>query len=194
MKTMGNPGPWRRRIAIWIGAGAVALALLPATAPHINNNFHTLVEGQAYRSAQPSPLEIRSYFAEHKIATILNLRGSNPGSSWYDGELSTARELGIAHIDFGMSARRELTPQQVLQLVSIMKGAPKPLLIHCKAGADRTGLASALYLAEIAGQDEAASESQLSLRYGHYAIPLIGTWEMDLTWEAAEPFIGFPKS
>jgi protein tyrosine/serine phosphatase len=194
MKTMGNPGTRRCRIAIWIASGAVALALLPATAPHIKNNFHTLVEGQAYRSAQPSPQEIRSYFTEHKIATILNLRGSNPGSSWYDGELSTARELGIAHIDFGMSARRELTPQRVLQLVSIMKRAAKPLLIHCKAGADRTGLASALYLAEIAGQDEAASESQLSLWYGHYAIPLIGTWEMDLTWEAAEPFIGFPKS
>ena len=149
---MGNPGTRRRRIGIWIVSGAVALALTPAAAPHINNNFHTLVEGEAYRSAQPSPEEIRSYFVQHKIATILNLRGPSPGSPWYDDELRTAKELGITHIDLGMSARRELTPQQVLQLVSTMKSAPKPLLIHCKAGADRTGLASALYLAEIAGQ------------------------------------------
>ncbi|UVK47883.1 dual specificity protein phosphatase family protein [Mesorhizobium sp. AR07] len=191
---MGNPGTRRRRIAIWIASGAVALALTPAAAPHINNNFHTLVEGEAYRSAQPMPEEIRSYFGQHKIATIMNLRGPSPGSPWYDDELRTAKELGITHIDFAMSARRELTPQQVLQLVSIMKSAAKPLLIHCQAGADRTGLASALYMAEIAGQGEAASESQLSLRYGHYAIPLVGTWEMNLTWEKAEPFIGFSKS
>lgn len=191
---MGNPEHRRRRIAIWIAAGAAAVALVPAAAPHINNNFHSLVEGQAYRSAQPSPQDIRDYVAEHKIATILNLRGPNPGSLWYDGELGTSRELGITHIDFAMSAHRQLTPEQVVELVSIMKSAPKPLLIHCKAGADRTGLAAALYMAEVAGQGEAIAESQLSLRYGHYAVPFIGAWEMNLTWEAAESLIGFPNS
>ena len=67
-------------------------------------------------------------------------------------------------------------------------------MLYCEAGADRTGLASALFMAEVAGRSEKEAESQLSLRYGHYAIPVIGTWEMDRSWEAVEPYIGFAKS
>ncbi len=184
----------KRRYAFFIAFAAVVLGLLPAAAPHINNNFHVLVEGKGYRSAQPSGAEIRRYFAQYRIATILNLRGASPGSGWYDEEVRTARELGLYHEDFAMSGRQQLAPYQILQLVRLMENAPKPLLIHCEAGADRTGLASALFMVEVAGRSEKEAESELSLRYGHYALPVIGTWEMDLSWEAAEPYIGFAKS
>ncbi|MFD2031462.1 tyrosine-protein phosphatase [Ancylobacter dichloromethanicus] len=50
-----------------------------------------------------------------------------------------------------------------------MKDAKKPILIHCQAGADRSGLASALYLAAIKKNSaEAEAEAQLSIRYGHF--------------------------
>ncbi|MDO5706646.1 MAG: hypothetical protein Q4G49_16470 [Paracoccus sp. (in: a-proteobacteria)] len=68
-------------------------------------------------------------------------------------------------------------------------------MIHCKSGADRTGLAAALYVAGIAKGGEFAAEWQLSPRYGHIGIPWLSrAWPMDLTWEAMEPALGFPES
>ncbi len=194
MTMVGTNFRWWRRPGFYIVAVVLVVCLAPAAAPLIGNNFYVLVDGQAYRSAQPNGEEIRKYALERGIATILNLRGANSGAPWYDEEVATARQLGIEHIDFAMSARRELTPERAMELISIMKNARKPLLIHCRAGADRTGLASALYMAFIAHRGEAAAESQLSLRFGHYALPVIGTEQMDLTWEAMEPYFGFPKS
>ncbi|TAZ44115.1 protein tyrosine/serine phosphatase, partial [Rhizobium leguminosarum] len=76
-----------------------------------------------------------------------------------------------------------------------MERAEKPVLIHCNWGADRSGLASALYLAAIAKEGEAKSESQISLWFGHIPIPLISKpYAMDQTFEALEPYLGFPKS
>ena len=69
----------------------------------------------------------------------------------------------------------------------ILRDAPKPLLIHCRSGADRTGLASVIYQAVIKGMDEDRAESQLSLRFGHFSVPVLSqAWPMDQTWERIE--------
>lgn len=184
-----------RRVSIKAWAVALVCVLAFAgralAASHLNNNFHAIVAGEAYRSAQPSADEIRAYHDEYHIATIINLRGEAPGRSWYDAEVRAAKDLGIQHIDFGMSARRELTQNQSLALIALMKSAPKPVLIHCHAGSDRSGLAAALYLAAIAKAGEEKSEAQLSIRFGHIAIPVLGAYEMDQTFEAMEPVLGF---
>lgn len=150
-------------------------------------NFHEVVAGQLYRSNQPSNEELVRYTKDHGIKTVINLRGPNESQAWYRGEVETARELGLKHIDFGMSASQELNMDQVNQLVAIMRDAPKPILIDCKAGADRTGLATALYLSRVARLGEKEAESQLSVRYGHIGIPyLSATYAMDRTWENVE--------
>ncbi|WP_167377419.1 dual specificity protein phosphatase family protein [Agrobacterium genomosp. 13] len=150
-------------------------------------NFHEVLAGQLYRSNQPSVEELVRYTKENGIRTVINLRGPNESKAWYQDEIRTARELGLNHIDFGMSASRELNMNEVNQLVAIMRDAPKPILIHCKAGADRTGLATALYLSRIALLGEKEAESQLSIRYGHVGIPyLSATYAMDRTWENVE--------
>jgi protein tyrosine/serine phosphatase len=173
------------------GAGLRAcFAGCALAASHLNNNFHAIVAGKAYRSAQPSADEIRAYRNKYHIATIINLRGEAPGQPWYDAEVRAAKDLGIRHIHFGMSARTELTQAQSLALIALMKSAPKPVLIHCKAGSDRSGLAAALYLAAIAKAGEEKSEAQLSIRFGHIAIPVVGTYEMDQTFETMEPLLG----
>jgi len=71
-----------------------------------------------------------------------------------------------------------------------MKGAQKPILIHCREGADRTGLASALYLAAIKKAGEAVAEGQLSIRYGHISLPFIPEYAMDRAFETLEPSLG----
>jgi len=185
--------PRRRPMRIWLASLVVVVAMAGGAlaATHLNNNFHTIVEGEAYRSAQPTPDEIRAYRDKYHIATIVNLRGAGPGEAWYDEEVRTANDLGIRHIDFPMNARTELTQQQSLALIALLQSAPKPVLIHCKEGSDRTGLASALYLAALAKAGEPASKAQLSVRYGHIAIPFVGTYEMDRSFEAVEPRLGF---
>lgn len=93
-----------------------------------------------------------------------------------------------------MSAREELAPDRSLALIDLMKSVPKPVLFHCRAGSDRSGLAAALYLAAIAQAGEETSEGQLSLWFGHVAIPFVGTYAMDRTFELVEPLLGFHRS
>ncbi|MCL6705766.1 dual specificity protein phosphatase family protein [Pseudomonas sp. R2.Fl] len=157
----------------------------------LSGNLYEVIPGELYRSAQPSPGRIDEYARAYGIRSILNLRGANPDKQWYVDEVATAKALGIDHLDFRMSAKRELTIDQVHDLLEIMRDAPKPLLIHCEGGADRTGLASVLYLNQIAGTSEEKAEQQLSLRFGHIGIPLLSrAYAMDDTWEMIEKAFG----
>lgn len=160
----------------------------------VTGNFHTVIPQELYRSAQPSPTQITAYAAAYGIRSIVNLRGPNPGRDWYEAERATAQLLGIQHVDFAMSAKRPLDDARAAQLIALLRAVPKPVLIHCQAGADRTGLASALYLAAIAGQGEEAAEGQLSVLYGHVGLPMLGPYAMDTTFERMEPALGFPNS
>jgi len=68
------------------------------------------------------------------------LRGENPKQAWYQGEVETSRQLNIKHYDVSLNSHKTPSPQQLTLLKNILETAPKPLLIHCRAGADRTGL------------------------------------------------------
>lgn len=160
-----------------------------------SGNFHSVSASTVYRAAQMDAAQLEKWADKYQIASVLNLRGENTGADWYDSEVKTAAKLGIQHINFRMSASQELTKDEVQNLLQVMRDAPKPLLIHCQGGADRTGLASALYVAGIDNGDEFAAERQLSLRYGHVGIPGISkAWAMDVTWESIEPMLGFHDS
>jgi protein tyrosine/serine phosphatase len=156
----------------------------------LSGNVHTVAAGELYRSAQPSAAQITEYATRYGIRTIVNLRGENAGRPWYDNEVAASANLGISHIDFRMSASRELTQEQAERLLAILETAEKPLLIHCQAGADRSGLAAALYLVAIAKEGEEIAEDQLSIRYGHVGLPhLSSAFAMDRSWEKLEPWL-----
>jgi protein tyrosine/serine phosphatase len=161
----------------------------------VSGNFHPVVAGEIYRSGQPSPARIARYKAGYGIKSIINLRGSNPRRSWYRDEIAASRRLGIAHYDFRMSARHDLTRQKALRLIALMEKAEKPVLIHCMSGADRSGLATVLYLAAT-GRGEEEAEGQISLLlYGHLGIPyLSATYAMRATFEHLEPWFGYHGS
>lgn len=130
-------------------------------------NIHSVVDGEFYRSAQLTPEQIAEVAKQKGIKSIINLRGDNTGSPWYDDEVRASKENNIAHLNFRMKSSRDLTDAQVVELLALMKDAPKPVLVHCAAGADRSGLAAALYRLKVKGESEAAASSELSLRYGH---------------------------
>ena len=159
-----------------------------------SGNFHKAIPGELYRSAQLHPGDLTRYQEQYGIRTVINLRGDNAGTPWYDHEEEEARLLGIRFVNFRMKASRELGDGEALALIATMRDAPKPLLIHCRAGADRTGLASALYFAAIADKGEAAAERQLWLHYGHIPIPFLSTYAMNRTFERLAPMLGFKDS
>ena len=168
-------------------AGATALifgAYLGAL--QLTGNFHEVLPAELYRSAQPSAADVASYARQYGIKSIVNLRGES-SEDWYLREVEAASRGGIAHFDFRLSASKRVSPRQARQLIALLQTAPKPILIHCQAGADRTGLASMLYLQQIAGIDEEIAERQLSVRYGHIGLPYISAaFAMDESWEFFE--------
>lgn len=185
----------KKKIIRTVLAGPVLVLLLAGVylgTLQLVGNFHEVVPGTLYRAAQITPEHLSDYKKQYGIRTVINLRGANPGSDWYDAELKASDALGISHLDFRMSASRVLSQQRAEELIALMRSAPKPLLIHCQGGADRSGLASALYLAAIAGAQEEAAERQLSLLFGHIGIPyLSAAYPMDESWEDFEPWLGF---
>lgn len=173
--------PWRSRVAIGVTVFlSVTAALLVSV--YWTNNFHVVQDKVVYRSAQPNARELTRYVQQYGIKSVINLRGGVRGQAWYDEEHDAASTAGVTVFDFPLSARRGLTPGETQQLVAIMQLAPKPLLIHCKHGADRSGLAAALFLRAVMNADADTAARQLSFMYGH--LPYLGnaTVAMDDTY------------
>jgi protein tyrosine/serine phosphatase len=134
-----------------------------------NANFHTIVSGEAYRSGQMDSAQLSRVIQEYGIKSVINLRGTD-APALYQGEMETAKRLGVQHYDFSLSAIDELTVPQMDEIIRTLREAPKPVLIHCKAGSDRTGLVSALYCLTLKGETPAQADRELSVWYGHISL------------------------
>ena len=177
-----------------VGIGMLALIGFLGVQQY-TGNFHAVVEGEVYRSAQMTGSQLSDYTAKVGLKSVLNLRGAAPGADWYEAELADSTRLGLTHADFALSASREVTNEEAAQLIALMKALPKPLLIHCKQGADRTGLLSALYLASIKGVDVDTADDELSIAYGHFSVPyLSAAYPMDESWNRLEVALDLPQN
>lgn len=142
-------------------------------------NFHSVEDGGFYRSGQLSKDEFTRTIQTYRIKSILNLRGAHPTQRWYADEMTVSKELGVVHYDYGISARRPVTREQITRILEIVRIAPKPILVHCMSGADRAGFVAALYSYAIEGNRAEAADGQLSLLYGHFPYLTSGTIAMD---------------
>ena len=149
-------------LGVAVVVGGFALVLVA------RHNFHVVSEGRIYRSAQMDAKSLASAIQEHGIKTVINLRGGNEANDWYRAETATSRELGVQHFDFNLSASREVRNGEMEEIVATMNRAPKPILVHCKSGSDRTGLVSALYLYGLEGKSADAADHELTVFCGHF--------------------------
>jgi protein tyrosine phosphatase (PTP) superfamily phosphohydrolase (DUF442 family) len=149
-----------------------------------SGNFHVVAEGQVYRSAELSKAGFAREIDAHHIRSVLNLRGPHPGDAWYQDEVAAAREHGAEHFDVGISARSEVPSDKIAKILAVLREAPKPILIHCQSGADRTGFASALYRYAIQGKSAEIAEGELSLWFGHFPYLLSKSGAMDASAHA----------
>jgi len=133
-------------------------------------NVHEVVRGQVYRSAQLTGHNLGDVLACDHIRSELNLRGGNSSNDWYRNELDECRVHGVDHYDIDMSARRYPTPQQLAKIFDVFDHAAYPILYHCKAGSDRTGLVSTIYLNTYQHLPiDVAYAQGLTWRYGHFS-------------------------
>ena len=149
-------------------------------------NIHVVVERQFYRSAQLDKATLAQVIQEHGIKSVLNLLGANPKKSWYVDEINVSEALGVEHYDYGISANEVVTPDKIDEIIKIIRGAPKPILVHCKNGADRVGLVAAVYLANIRGVIVDKAAGHLSLYYGHFPWFISETGAMDESFRMYE--------
>lgn len=175
----------RRRLAVLAAVMAAPIAMGGwALGLHVTGNIHVVEPRALYRSAQLTGQDLDAVINQYGIRTVINLRGDNTGASWYDDEISVAQRRGVNHIDVRMSARSMPTASTINELLIAMRITPRPILIHCKDGADRTGFAAAVYELLLARQSPDTAGRQLSFRYGHF--PWLGsaTSAMDRAYQA----------
>src|SRR5262249_8847826 len=174
-----RPGPNGRRawpvMVLWGCAVGLVLGVVGETGNVMfGRNFHVVIPGRVYRCAQPSAAALERTVQAHRIRTVVNLRGLGMDSPWYLDECRATHRLDVNQEDIALSASRMPSVTEVRRLLEVLDNTEYPVLLHCRQGADRTGLASVmvLLLQTDTGLDEA--RKQLGLRYGHFALGRTG--------------------
>ncbi len=128
-------------------------------------NRHQIAPG-AWRSAQPSPGQI-AYYARKGIKTIVNLRGERDCGS-YRLQVDACRRHGIKLVNFELRSRMVPAAEVIHEARNLFNKLEYPILLHCKSGADRAGLMSALFMFLKEGKPIEEAAKQLSLKFGHF--------------------------
>jgi len=154
----------------------------------IFDNFRVLEEGRAYRSAQLDGETFALVFDRYGIRTVINLRGEHPDEAWYQNERAAADTAGVKLVDIAMSANELPSRDTLLRLYDTFQTAEYPILIHCQAGADRTGAASAIWRLVVRGDPRDEAIEELAPLYGHFEAvhpamdELVRIFEPDREW------------
>lgn len=134
----------------------------------ISKNFYEIDPGKFYRSAQLSPSELEDVIKKYGIKTVISLRGAPDDSYWVPGQVRVLKEN---HVDFyPLWWTIDFFPQnqEIKKYAQLLETAPRPILVHCRTGADRTGEATALYAIDFMGQSATeAIDNYLNFKYWH---------------------------
>jgi len=150
---------------------AVPLVLAAALAGC--TGFHEVGNG-VYRDRQPAEDEMALRIERYGIRTVVALRSETPDTA---PSRRAAQALDVAFVSLPMSARHLPPADRLIGLWDTIATAERPILFHCRAGVDRTGLASALSVLHDTGDLDAARAQLALIPYGH--VPLFGTEAMD---------------
>ncbi|MFH1644642.1 MAG: tyrosine-protein phosphatase [bacterium] len=138
-----------------------------STCRKLFDNFHAVESGKLYRSKQLSSKNLNRYIKKLGIKTIVNLRGKNEDKDWWQQEKNITDENNICLFNISMNSNLNPTPKQIKKLLNIYQNAPKPILIHCRSGVDRSGEAAALWVLNQQKKEKTQALKQLSLKYGY---------------------------
>lgn len=131
-----------------------------------SHNVYVIADGQVVRSAQPDKHELSRLVREYDIRAVISLRGLDNWKEWYREEEAWCEDLGVGFFTVEANADQLPSVKAVRGLLHAWDTFPRPFLVHCMSGQDRTGLASVMFeLLNGTEWDEAMK--QLSWRYLH---------------------------
>jgi protein tyrosine/serine phosphatase len=145
--------------------------------------FTWLRQDWSNRSAQLLPEELESVIAEYGIRSVISLASPEPEQSWYQGEVSVTSAHKIARYEIPLSRGVRPTADQIQHVLSALRKAPKPILLHSQSGADRAGLVAAIFQYAIASRPASEAGQQLSIRYSHFPSIWPETAAMDASFD-----------
>lgn len=134
---------------------------------NIEDNFHEVEKGLCYRSKQLTPEKLASYIKEYGIKTVINLRKESTSKS-LRSEKDVCNRAGISFIHIPLDGKKLPDKKSVAAMLKTLESAPKPFVIHCLIGRDRTGLFCALYALKCQNKSLSEALTQLSFeKFGH---------------------------
>ncbi len=159
-----------KRTALVSFFGVSAMFLLLWYIGVFGGNVRTVDAGRVYRSAQLTGATLDTVLDSNKIKTMINLRGESSDADWYRSEVASCNARGIGHVDIALSAVRLPPPDELKKLFAAFDSAKYPILLHCRGGADRSGLSSVIYKTVYDNVPfEEAYKQQLTWHYAHFA-------------------------
>lgn len=162
-------------------------------------NFFQVAPG-VYRSNQPTHARFERY-AAMGIKTVVNLRGEDKRAH-YLFEQESVEQLGMTLVNAKLWARNAAPRKAILNVIDTLRQAQKPMMFHCKSGADRAGFVAAMYLLVFENAPLEEAQKQLGIKYIHLDFTKTGIQDyilrvygkrLELAQQAgsAAPWIGF---
>jgi tyrosine-protein phosphatase SIW14 len=100
------------------------------------------VDQNVFRGKQPTRQEI-SELAAMGIKTVLDLRGGLGHKGW---ERKAVEAAGMRYVRIGLSGFLPPTETQMDRILAVLENPSlSPIFVHCRRGADRSGLVIACY-------------------------------------------------
>ncbi len=127
-------------------------------------NFWPVAPG-VWRSNQPTHARFKKY-AAMGIKTVVNLRGEDKHAH-YLFEKESCEALGLNLVNAKLWAREAAPRRRILNVIEALRAAEKPMMFHCKSGADRAGFVAATYQLVFEGADIQEAKKQLGLKFIH---------------------------
>ena len=109
-------------------------------APDMVPNFQRVSSG-IWRGSAPSHAALNA-LAHDGVKTIVDLRMDGTG---VDNEMTTAHKLGINYYHYSLGFKKP-SADKVHDILAVMTDpVNQPVFIHCRQGADRTGMLCGIY-------------------------------------------------
>jgi hypothetical protein len=109
-------------------------------------NFHWVQEGTLARSAQGFLGGLHFILKRRGIRGLVNVRGAHPNYRWWRAEVRHTGRLGIVRFDAKLDSRQLPTRDMLVALVDAFEKAPRPVLVKCSGGQDRTSFAASIFI------------------------------------------------
>jgi protein tyrosine/serine phosphatase len=114
----------------------------------VPKRFGVVAAGKIYRSGQLHRALVRETLTHNHIQVVIDLTHDDPHNINQQAEQTAIRELGLQGLRFPMNGNGTGEIEQVAKAVAALAAAEhdgKPALVHCAAGAQRTGCVVATY-------------------------------------------------